>query len=133
MADRSKLLGAVGAVEEHRVGAVLALDGVAAVAGIPDEGVVAGAQQGEVVAAVAVDRVVTGTAEQRLDALAAGERVVAVAAVERQRDRCRGQVGGVDRVVAAEAVDGECVGRLLVLNRDQRCQSGRRRRRSCLR
>ena len=37
------ILGDVGAVEEHRVGAALALDGVAAVAGVPDEGVVAGA------------------------------------------------------------------------------------------
>ena len=45
------LLGDVGAVEQHRVGAGLALDGVAAVAGVPDERVVAGAQQGRVVAA----------------------------------------------------------------------------------
>ena len=59
------LLGAAGAVEEHRVGAVLALDDVAAVAWIPDEGVVAGAQERDVVAAVAVDRVVPVAAEQR--------------------------------------------------------------------
>ena len=47
------LLVDVGAVEEHRVVAGLALDGVAAVAGVPDEGVVAGAQQGDVVAPAA--------------------------------------------------------------------------------
>src|SRR5439155_9284588 len=35
------LLGAVRPVEEHRVGAVAALDGVAPVARVPDEGVVA--------------------------------------------------------------------------------------------
>ena len=81
------LLGAVGTVEQHRVGAVLALDGVAAVARIPDERVVAGTQERDVVAAVAVDRVVAVAAEQRLDALAAGDRVVAGAAVERQGDR----------------------------------------------
>ena len=39
-------LGAVAAVEQHRVGAVLALDGVAAVARIPLEHVVAGAEEG---------------------------------------------------------------------------------------
>jgi len=37
------VLGDFGAVEAQRVVAVLAFDGVAAVAGIPDEGVVAGA------------------------------------------------------------------------------------------
>ena len=83
-----EVLGAVGAVEEHRVGAVLALDGVAAVAGIPDEGVVAGAQQGEVVAAVAVDRVVTGTAEQRLRSGASEQGVVSISAVDPGGDGC---------------------------------------------
>ena len=58
------LLVDVGAVEEHRVGAVLALDGVAAVARVPDEGVVAGAQEGHVVAAAAVDDVVAVAADQ---------------------------------------------------------------------
>ena len=52
--DVDVLVG-VGAVEEHRVGAGLAFDGVAAVARVPDEGVVAGAQEGHVVAAAAVD------------------------------------------------------------------------------
>ena len=46
----------VGAVEQQRVGAGLALDGVAAVAGVPDEGVVAGAQISDVVAAAADSR-----------------------------------------------------------------------------
>ena len=67
------LLVDVGAVEEHRVGAVLALDGVAAVAGVPDEGVVAGAQEGRVVAAAAVDEVVAVAAEQHVVAVAAGD------------------------------------------------------------
>ena len=69
------LLGALAPLKQHRVGAVLALDGVAAVAWVPDEGVVAGAHQRCVVAAVAVDRVVPVAAE-RVDALASGERVV---------------------------------------------------------
>ena len=43
----------VRAVEDHRVGAALALDGVAAVAGIPHERVVAGAERSHVVAATA--------------------------------------------------------------------------------
>ena len=64
----------VGAVEQQRVGAVLALDDVAAVAGIPDEGVVAGAQEGHVVAAPAGDDVVAGAADQHVRAIAADDR-----------------------------------------------------------
>ena len=84
--QRDPLVG-VGAVEDHRVGAVLALDGVAAVARVPDERVVAGTEEGDVVAAVAVDRVVAVAAEQRLVARAAGDRVVSVSTVDRRR-RC---------------------------------------------
>ena len=76
------LLVDVGAVEEHRVGAVLALDGVAAVAGVPDEGVVAGADERRVVAAAAVDDVVAVAADQDVVAVAAGDGVVARAAVD---------------------------------------------------
>ena len=76
------VLGDVGAVEEHRVDAVLAFDDVAAVAGVPHEGVVAGAQEGDVVAAAAVDEVVAVAADQRVVALAADDRVVAGAAVD---------------------------------------------------
>ena len=75
----------------HRVGAALALDGVAAVAGVPDEGVVAGAQEGHVVAAAAVDDVVAVAADQHVVAVAADDRVVAGAAVDRQLDHARGQ------------------------------------------
>ena len=72
----------VAAVERHRVGAVLALDDVAAVAGIPLERVVAGSEQRDVVALVAVDEVVAVAAEQDVGAVAAEERVVARAAVD---------------------------------------------------
>src|SRR5262249_36281441 len=65
-------LGDGGAVEDHRVLAAPAIDGVAAVAGVPGEGVVAGAQEGHVVTLVANDQVVAG---------AANEDVVAGAAV----------------------------------------------------
>ena len=101
-------LGDVGAVEQHRVGAVLAFDRVAAVARIPDEGVVAGTQQGQVVAAVAVDRVVAVAAEQELAALAAGDRVVSVSTVDGRRDGVgEGAVAVVDahEVVAGPGID----------------------------
>ena len=52
------LLVDVGAVEQQRVDARLAVDRVAAVAGVPDERVVAGTEQGHVVAAAADDEVV---------------------------------------------------------------------------
>ena len=80
------VLGDVGAVEHQRVGAGLALDGVAAVARVPDERVVAGAEQGHVVAAAAVDDVVAVAAEQRVVALAADDGVVAGAAVDGEAD-----------------------------------------------
>jgi hypothetical protein len=83
------VLGEAGAVEQHRIGAVLPLDRVASVARIPDERVVARAHQRQVVPAVAVDRVVPVPAEQRLPAGAAGERVVSVSAGEERRDRIR--------------------------------------------
>ena len=75
-------LVAAAAVEQHRVGAVLALDDVAAVARIPLEDVVAGAEEGDVVALVAVDEVVAVAAEQEVDAVAAEDRVVAGPAVD---------------------------------------------------
>jgi hypothetical protein len=54
----------VDAVELKRVGAVLALDGIVAVARVPDEGVVAAATEQGVVAAAAGDDVVAIAAEQ---------------------------------------------------------------------
>ena len=117
------LLGAACAVEEHRVGAVLAFDDVAAVAGIPDEGVVAGAHQPRVGAAVSVDRVVAVAADQALGSGASAEGVASGLAVEEERDGAAGEPGGVDRVIAGEAVDAELIGRLLVLNRHERPQA----------
>ena len=55
------------AVEQHAVGAVLALDHVAAVARIPLERVVAGSEERGVVALLAVDEVVAVAAEQDVD------------------------------------------------------------------
>ncbi len=57
--------GNVRAVEQHRVGAVLTFDRVAAVARVPLERVVARTQEGRVVTAIAIDEVVAVAAEQR--------------------------------------------------------------------
>ena len=62
--------------------AALALDGVAAVAGVPLERVVAAAERRRVGAAVAVDEVVAAAADQDVGAVAADQRVVAAAAVD---------------------------------------------------
>ena len=105
-----EVLAGVVAVEEQGVGAVLALDDVAAVARIPLEYVVAGAEEGDVVALVAVDEVVAVAAEQGVGAVAAEDGVVAGAAVEGERDQ-RGQVAaGDDQVVAAVGVEDEFLG-----------------------
>ena len=123
------LLGDVGAVEQHLVEAVLALEGVVVVTRVPDEGVVAGTHQGGVVAVAAVDEVV---------AFAADEEVVAEAAVHRQLDAVGLQARGVDHVVAALPVQGQpVVGLLLKEDVDVgleaehvRCRRRRRRRRT---
>ena len=75
--DDVAFLGDVGTIEQHCVGAVLALDHVAAVAGIPLEGVVARAHLRHIGALVAVDKVVSVAAEQPVDAVGAEQRVVA--------------------------------------------------------
>jgi hypothetical protein len=80
------LLSAVGTVEHHRVGAVLALDCVAAVARIPDEAVVAGTEERGVVAPVAVNGVVSVAAHEGLVPFPASDGVVPVPAVEARRD-----------------------------------------------
>ncbi len=90
------LLRTACAVEEHRVSAVLALDDIAAVAGIPDEGVVTGAHECHVVAAVSIDGVVSVAAEQQLGARASGQAVVSGSAVDRQRDVTDSPVALVD-------------------------------------
>ena len=97
------VLADVGAVEDQRVGAGLALDGVAAVARIPDERVVAVAEQRHVVAAAADDGVVAVAADERVVALAAGDGVVAGAAVDGEADDAGRQGRGIDRVVAGAA------------------------------
>ena len=103
------VLGRVRAEEQQRVGAVLALDRVVAVARIPLEHVVAGAEQRDVVAVVAEHEVVAVAAEDRVGALAAEHGVVAGAAVERELDDAGRQRRRGDAVVAAEAVDDERV------------------------
>src|SRR5262249_51150103 len=104
------VLGDVGAVEAHRVGAGVAFDRVAAVARVPDERVVTGAERTLIGAAVAVDDVVAAAAEKCLRTAATGEVVVAVAAVEDRRDRVgEDAVRVVDPhdVVAARGVDDD--------------------------
>ena len=87
-------------LNKQRVGTALALDGVAAIAGIPDEGVVAGAEKCRVIAAATVDEIVAG---------AALDDVIAVAAIERELDLAGLDRGRVDGVVAGETIDDERV------------------------
>ena len=95
--DDVDVLGDVGAEEQHRVGAVLALERVVAVARVPLEHVVAGAHEGQVVAVVAEDEVVAVAAEEHVGALRAEERVVAGAAVDGQLDHAGRQRGRASR------------------------------------
>src|SRR5262249_46661794 len=99
------LLAHVGAVEHEGIDAVLALDYVAAVAGVPDEQVVAGAEKGGVVAATADHSVVAVAAKQKIGALTSDDVVVAGAAVEGEhriagRQRRRGE--GIVAVATAD-------------------------------
>ncbi len=98
-------LVSAAAVEQHRVGVVLALDHVAAVARIPLERVVAGAEQGDVVALLTVDEVVAIAAAQQVDAVAAEDRVAARTAVDGDLDQGREVAGRGESVVAGVGVD----------------------------
>src|SRR5262249_43707772 len=80
------VLDDVGAAKVKRIEAASAIDGIAAVARVPDEPVVAGVAEEHVVAAAADDDVVSGAAEQYIVSLAADDRVVAGAAIDRQLD-----------------------------------------------
>ena len=106
-----EILIPVAAVEQQGVGAVLALDRVAAVAGIPLEYVVAGAEEGDVIALLAVDEIVAVAAEESVGAVTAENGVVAGAAVDRHADE-GGQIArGAETVVAAVHVEDEVFGR----------------------
>ncbi len=108
---------------------VLALDGVAAVAGVPLERVVIAAHQGEVVAVVAEDEVVAGAAEERIVALRPEQFVRACAPVDRQLDDGDWQRRRRDDIVFTEGVDDQAViGRLRVGDVDPRRQADHRRR-----
>src|SRR5205823_11559010 len=83
-------------VEDQRVGAAVALNDVAAIAGIPREAVSAGAQVGDVVAFVAIDRVRAAAAVEHLGAVAAVHGVATAAAVDGERLLGEGAVDLVD-------------------------------------
>ena len=110
LAEASKISPPSQPLKSMRVGAVLAFDCVAAVAGVPLEHVVAGAQEGDVVALLAVDEVVAIAAQQQVDAVAAEDRVVARAAIDGDLDQ-GGQVArGREAVVAAVGIQHEILG-----------------------
>ena len=101
------LLGDVGAVEQQRIGAVLAFDDVAAIARIPLERIVSGAEEGSVAALIAVDEIISVAADQEVIAGAAEDRVIAAAAIDRELDLPCGERCRIDGVVAAKPVDDE--------------------------
>src|SRR5262249_24148494 len=88
--DRERL-GAVAAVDLGGVGAVAALELIAAVARIPDHAIVAGLAEYLVVAGAAGEHVLAGTAEQQVGAAPATEDVVAGAAEQHVGARAAGE------------------------------------------
>ena len=99
------LLANVGAVEQQRIGAVLAFDDVAAIARIPLKRIVSGAEECGVTALIAVDEIVSVAADQEVVAGAAEDRVIAAAAINRERELPCGEPRRIDGVVAAERVN----------------------------
>ena len=104
------VLVAVAAVEQHRVGARLALDHVAAVARIPLHRVATGSQHRVIVALVAVDEVVVVAAEQDVGAVTADDRVVARTSVDGDTDECGQVPRRREAVNATVGVDDESFG-----------------------
>src|SRR5262249_44334566 len=103
--------GGGGAVELQRIVARLALDDVAAVAGVPDERVVAVAEQRGIVAGTAGHDVGAVAAHQIGGARRADDRVVAGTAVYRQGDLAGIERRGIDRVVAVVPLHNQLVER----------------------
>ena len=99
------LLANIGAVEQQRIGAVLAFDDVAAIARIPLKHVVSGAEQCGVTALITVDEVVSVAANQEVVAGAAKDRVIAAAAINRERELPGREPRRIDGVVAAKRVN----------------------------
>src|SRR4029079_2903841 len=93
-------LGNAGILELQRVEASLAVNGVAAIARVPDEHVVTRAKQCRLAPAAAVDDIIAGAAD---------DLVIAVAAVEREVDLTGVELRCIDRVVTGAAVDDQRV------------------------
>jgi hypothetical protein len=115
------VLGDIGAVEDHGVGARLALDHVIVVAGIPDEDVVSGAEQRHIVAVAAVD-----VSFPALPMTVSRPRPPNISKL----DPAGLEAAGVDQVVATEGVDHETVGRVGMID-GHPGRKGRRPRPAC--
>ena len=109
------VLGDVGAAEVEPVQAVLALDGIVAVARIPLEDVVAGAEESDVVACAAVEEIVTnvaiervsaGQSEQDVCAVVAGQNVALVAS-KQVLDAAQGIARGAAATEAGCQIDAD--------------------------
>ena len=87
-------LSTAAPIEEHHVGAVLALDDVAAVARVPLEDIVVGAQEGDVVALLSVDEAVAVATEQLVDAVGFQDDIGTGTAVDGDLDQRREVAGG---------------------------------------
>ena len=90
-----------------RVETVLAINDIAAVAGIPDERVVTVAESRGVAATAAGDHVVAVAAKKRVIAVAAGDRVIAGAAIDRELDEAGEAIAGGEDVIAAIHIENE--------------------------
>ena len=127
------LAGTVAAVEHHGVGAALAFDRVAAVAGIPLEGVSTDPQEGGVIPLLPVDEVLAVTADQQIGPIAAEQRVPTGPTVDGESDEA-GQVPVRREAVVASVgddvqrlgtgdVDGERLGLPTPANRTRATRS----------
>ncbi len=100
------MLGGGGSVEHHRVESALTVDGVAAVARVPDERIGATAEQRDILAAAPGDDVVAAAADQQVVAVAADEGVVARSTIH--GDQLVGEaVADPDGVVATSTGDDD--------------------------
>src|SRR4029077_2095960 len=98
-------------IELKCVEAVLAVNDIAAVAGVPDKRVVSGPEYRRIAATAAGDDVIAGAAQERVVAIATGDGVISGAAIDRKMDKIGEAIAGGEDVVAVIHVEHEVFGR----------------------
>src|SRR5258707_2981683 len=104
------VLARAGTDEQQGVATILAVDGVAAIARIPDKDIISCPEQGRVVARPPGHMIEAVAAEEDVGAVAPGDLVVARAAIEGEVHEPREAIAGDNDVIAVAAMEDDILG-----------------------